>query len=526
MKIFVILFSIVFGLTLPLFAENEDIRKIIENPSLYNGIENIFCVETLTSIYEENSFQPFWTDTSIAATFIDTLRAAKYEGLEPNDYHYDFLVKKIPNSSAESKSLRDVLLTDAFLLYSNHLLSGKLKPEDLHPEWNLQRRKEDIIALFKRSVNSENLFSNLEKIKPKQPGYIELKKKLKYYYDLTEEIKYIVSKGSILKPKTTDKRIPEIRNNLEIIEMTRLTVPEDKTLYDDDLFVLIKQFQGRHGLNSDGWIGDNTIKMLNMSISDRINVIKVNLERLKWMPDDYGETYILVNLSDYMLSLYKGNRLAAQHKVIIGKSYRKTPIFSDKMTYLVFNPTWTVPPTILKNDIIPAVRKDKDYLKKKNIRIFKVNTLNAGEVASEDLDWENLSGKNFPYTLVQIPGPSNSLGQIKFMFPNKYNIYIHDTPDKQLFQKEEKNFSSGCIRVEGPVKLAEIILKDLPEWNREKIDSIIATNKETTIRLPKPIAVHILYWTSWVDDNGVIQFRKDIYSRDVAVLEGLKKRLY
>ncbi|MBU4486700.1 MAG: L,D-transpeptidase family protein, partial [Candidatus Delongbacteria bacterium] len=247
-------------------------------------------------------------------------------------------------------------------------------------------------------------------------------------------------------------------------------------------------------------------------------------ERLRWMPENYGKLYILINLANYKLSYYKDNEFVESHNIIIGKAYRKTPVFSDKMTYLVFNPTWTVPPTILYKDMIPAVRKDKDYLTKKNIKVFKDNLVKSPEIPSDSIDWMNSSGKNFYYRLVQDPGPNNSLGEVKFMFPNKYNIYLHDTPDKNLFQKEERSFSSGCMRLENPISFAELLLKDIPGWNAEKINIVISTRKETTVNLKTPVYVHIQYLTTWVDENGEIQFRNDIYDRDGAVLEGLNKK--
>ncbi|MBN2857675.1 MAG: L,D-transpeptidase family protein [Candidatus Delongbacteria bacterium] len=517
-----ILILLIFLISLSLFAINENIRKILENPSLFENIEKLYCVNSLLTLYEENNFEPFWTNKTIASTFIDTIGSAKYEGLDPDDYHYQYLSKN--KVSSESPGLKDILLTDSFLLYANHLLSGKLNPVDLHPEWNAQKRKEDVIRLFKSSVNNKNLLSELEKTKPQTRSYFELKKKLKYYYDLDEDITFVVSKGSLIKPGSKDKRIPEIRENLAIIEKVKLHVPEDSTLYDDEMYSILKNFQKRHGLNSDGIIGDNTLSMLNLSKKERINKIRVNLERLRWMPEDYGKLYILINLANYKLSYYRDNQFVESHNLIIGKSYRKTPVFSDRMTYLVFNPTWTVPPTILFNDIIPAVRKDRDYLKKKNIRIFKNNEVKSPEISVDDIDWTTAERKNFRYRLVQDPGPNNSLGEVKFMFPNQYNIYLHDTPDKSLFQKEERSFSSGCLRLENPLNFAELLLRDIPGWNMEKINNVISTRKETTVNLKIPINVHIQYLTTWVDENGDIQFRNDIYKRDEAVAEALNKK--
>lgn len=517
-----IIIIFVLLINLSLFGINENIRKILENPSLYENIEEIYCVNSLLTLYEENNFQPFWTKNTVTNTFIETIENAKFEGLEPDDYHYKYLQNN--KISTETPGLKDIILTDSFLLYANHLLSGKLNPEDLHPEWNAKKRNEDIIKLFKSCVNTDKVTSVLEDIKPEGKNYSELKKKLRYYFELDEDINYVVAKGSVIKPNSKDKRIPEIRENLEIIEKTNLNVPKDSTLYDDDMCNLLKIFQKRHGLNSDGIIGNNTLSMLNLTRTDRINKIKVNLERLRWMPEDYGTRYILINLADYKLSYFILDKLITNQNIIIGKSFRKTPVFSDRMTYLVFNPTWTVPPTILYRDIIPAMRKDKEYLKRKNIRIYDNNIVRSPEIPSESIDWNNADSKNFHYRLVQDPGPNNSLGEVKFMFPNQYNIYLHDTPDKSLFQKEERSFSSGCLRLENPLNFAELLLSDLPGWNMEKINSVLATGKETTVNLKTPVYVHIQYLTTWVDENGTIQFRNDIYDRDNAVLEGLNKK--
>jgi murein L,D-transpeptidase YcbB/YkuD len=277
-------------------------------------------------------------------------------------------------------------------------------------------------------------------------------------------------------------------------------------------------------LDIDGVVGPATLSALNVPTAARVSQIEVNMERWRWLPEDLGRRYVFVNIANFELDVVEDKREVITMRAIVGRDYRRTPVFSDRMTYLVLSPFWNVPPSLAAQDILPQVRKDPNYLAQKGMRVFEGWGSDTKEIDPLSVDWSSITGKNLRYRFRQDPGPSNSLGRVKFMFPNKFNVYLHDTPSRDLFQKTARAFSSGCIRIENPIELSEYLLQGDPRWDQSAILAAIDRRIEQTVNLPEPIPVHLLYWTAWVDAAGIANFREDIYGRDKLVAEALAEK--
>jgi murein L,D-transpeptidase YcbB/YkuD len=283
----------------------------------------------------------------------------------------------------------------------------------------------------------------------------------------------------------------------------------------------LRIFQNDWGLNPDGVIGKTTLEVLNSAPGMLINKLKVNMERFRWLPLQLTEKYIIVNIANFELDLIKGADTLISMRAIVGKECRKTPVFNDRMTYIVFNPSWTVPPTILREDVIPELLKGPGYLEKNNMKLLRND---GSELAYNEIDWSKISIDNFPYIVRQNPGSANALGRVKFMFPNSDNVYIHDTPSRGYFAREDRAISSGCVRVEKPFDLAVLLLSDTPDWVSTRIRDAMQQDKEETVRLKMPVDVVLIYLTAWTDGRDRIQFRKDVYQIDENVLEALNQK--
>ncbi|KKL28294.1 hypothetical protein LCGC14_2376570, partial [marine sediment metagenome] len=293
---------------------------------------------------------------------------------------------------------------------------------------------------------------------------------------------------------------------------------------DEQLEEVVRSFQKKHGLKKDGIVGPKTRAALNVPAKVRARQIELNMERWRWIPRNLGQRYILVNIADFKLSLIENGETVMDMRVVVGRTYRRTPVFSSKMKYLVLNPFWNVPMSIAVKDILPKLRENHNYLSLQNMTLYANWQNGAPPIDPGSIDWSKVNRRSFRYKLVQKPGPQNALGRLKFMFPNKFSVYLHDTPSKELFQKNIRSFSSGCIRAEKPVELAVYLLKDGSNWTREKIMAAINHGKNRSIGIPRPLNVHLLYWTAWVDKAGEIHFRDDIYDRDRPLDKALQER--
>lgn len=300
--------------------------------------------------------------------------------------------------------------------------------------------------------------------------------------------------------------LKRIYNKLNLLGYTEK--PFQSFISDSSLFEnIIKKVQHNHGLNADGSIGKLTFEAINTPIEDREKQLYINMERIRWLPEKLDEYRVVVNIADFTLDVMDGRDTLINMRTIVGRNFRQTPVFESNMTYLVFSPTWTVPPGILRNDMLPAIKKDKGYLSKNNMVVLDRS---GGRVDASQIDWQKMSGGNFTYIIRQMPGQNNALGNVKFMFPNSHSVYLHDTPSRGLFSKDERTFSSGCIRVEKPHELAKILLNDSVKWSDDKIRAAMRLSNERTVLLKRTIKVYLYYLTAWDGDN----FRKDIYNRD------------
>ncbi len=439
---------------------------------------------------------------------IKAIKDSKNEGLIPDDYYCDKIIsmeENYKNLDSVQKVAYEDLLSKSFRKYINHLVNGKLKPKDLYPDWEIKTKPVNSDSLLKVALSEGSIQKTLDEYKPKLNIYKNLKKALAALEFYSEEnFKPIVTKEKFTLGAKSNTLI-QIKERLQFWK----DLSKKDTLsniYDENLKEAVKKFQERHGLEADGIIGKGTIEALNISKEKRRQQIIVNLERWRWFPHDMGVNHLVVNIPNYHLHSVQNTDTTRTYRVVVGTNKRKTPVLSSKIDDVVFNPTWTVPPTIIKEDLIPETQKNRKYISNRNITIYNRK---GKEVSLEN--WQSSGAEDYRY--VQSPGNNNALGNVKINFPNNHAVYLHDTNHRELFVKNFRSLSSGCVRVENPLLLAEYLLYNKEDnYNSAKIDSILFTKKTKYIKLDEEINVHILYFTAWVE-NG-FQFRNDIYSYD------------
>ncbi|MEN8200573.1 MAG: L,D-transpeptidase family protein, partial [Thermodesulfobacteriota bacterium] len=354
---------------------------------------------------------------------------------------------------------------------------------------------------------------------PQLPGYTVLKQALGRYRNIRERGGWpSLAAGPTLNPGDEGERVLILRWRL--VSTGDLSGESlDSPVFDEELKEAVLRFQHRHYLEEDGLVGKQTLAALNQSIDEKIDQIRVNLERLRWLSHDKPDNCILIDIAGYTLTLHLGHDFTWSTRVVVGKPYHKTPTLAAAIKYLVINPTWTIPRSIFRNEVLPKIKKDSSYLQKENLQVV---TPNGRVIPRSSINWYNHTGRSFPYLLRQTPGPHNALGRIKFIFPNKHSVYLHDTPHRKLFEKEQRAFSHGCIRVDKPLELAEIILKnDGQDWDLERLERVIASRKIKTVYLNQPLPIMLLYWTVNASDAQTVSFKHDVYGRDQLLLEAL-----
>jgi murein L,D-transpeptidase YcbB/YkuD len=500
--------------------------------------ERILDVAMVKRFYTQRNFRPAWLNNDIrmsrAHELLDAIQEAYADGLIPEYYHLNkikLLLQEVQLidtrlASAHGKKFAelDLLLSDAFFLLSCHLSSGCVNPIAIEAEWFSDNGVIDVIAVLEKGLQENAIKESLRNLIPREKMYHRLRQALSAYRSIQSKGGWtVVSPGRVLKIGMRDARVSALRQRL--IRSSDLSPEAEDTgdLYNHTIEKTVLRFQRRHGLHPDGVVGPKTIRELNVSVEERVRQIELNLERLRWSFRNLGSQYILVNIADYRLEVVEDGKTVLAMKVIVGKPYWHTPVFSAEMTYLEINPTWNVPDSILQDDLLPKIKNDPTYFTEQDFTVLDGWGENAERIDPLFIDWTTVSGEDFPYRLRQEPGPRNPLGRIKFMFPNEFNVYLHDTPHRALFEKNVRTFSHGCIRLSQPIDAAVYLLQNDHEWTKEKILEAVDSGETQIVRLKHPVRVHILYLTAWVDTNGLVQFREDIYSRDERLDKALKK---
>ena len=505
-------------------ALRDRLKQLETSGRIDIGDSTILSRRALPQIYGWNGNRPIWTAKGLAV-LSGLIKDAAQDGLNPEDYHLADLTKLAPAVTSSDPALRvqaDLLATDAYYLLLYHLFYGKLDPVSLDPSWNFGKRQgaEQIVPLAKEALLTQNrLPEAVAQARPNQWLYDNMRSALSLYRDLEAKGGWkAVPDGPALKIGSRGGRVVALRQRLSMSgELTGQ--PLDNEAYDEPLAAAVRSFQQRHRIAPDGAVGAGTLKELNVPVAYRIGQIRVNLERGRWVLHEItSQDLVVIDIAGFQVSYLRDRKVLWQGKAQVGKPYRQTPVFKSAIDNVVFNPTWTVPPGILGKDILPAVRRDPDALAKKKLQVID----NAGRpVDPAGIDWDRYTGSNFPYMLRQGPGPDNALGLVKINFPNPYLVYLHDTPSKRLFEQTERAFSSGCIRVERPLELSEILLNDPQNWNASTIDAVLKAGTTRTVRLKTPVPVLLMYWT--IDPNAGDHpvFKRDPYGRDPKVLAAL-----
>lgn len=472
----------------------------------------------LSRVYRSNNHVPLWTEGAplhdeIADLLNDIGRSVSH-GFNAERYHRPVLERLLEAKDATSTLALELLLTDAFLTQARHRGQGAVSPPNLDSDWQVPLAEIDAGELLLDTVNRKRGVGNaLSALWPVDPEYGRLLQRRAEIVATGDETTVRVASGPILKPGQTSDRI--------IMLKERLMGPGDYSpVYDDALRNEVQAFQRAAGLEPDGIVGDNTLEVLNASRVSWIDRIDANLERWRWLPRNTPDTYVRVNIAAFTLRAIENGHPTLTMNVIVGKPYRRTPVFTETIKYLVLNPYWNVPYSIATQDKLPLLKADA---KAEAAKGFETKANGSDAFVSVDaVDWSGVTRRSFNYLLRQKPGEQNALGRLKIMLPNPYAIYLHDTPSRELFARQERIFSSGCIRLERPTDLAEWLLARDDNPDAGKIESLLKKGETRTVNLRKPIPAYLVYFTAFSLDDGEVAFRRDIYDRDRVLVDALR----
>ncbi len=479
----------------------------------------------LLDFYRQRGNRAAWSDDrrphDAALACAHVLALAAREGLDPADYEgaalaHDCSRLRAASQAAAPESLAalDLRLTRAFLRYARDACEGRVPDAALDPDWVKDRRRPDLLGELARALHAGRTGAVMAELGPRDPESLALRAALAQVLHVATLGGWPrLTAGPPLRLGDGSPDVARLRRRLAYelpLDTTSLDAP-----FDAALLRAVSTFQGRHGIKPTGIVDPPTRAALNVPAAERARTLALNLERRRWLALPPPEPCIIVNLPDYSLELRDSARTVLRMRVVIGERRNPTPVFSDAMSYLAFNPTWRLPRRIVVEEIVPELHRDTSYLASHHMRVFDPRHQPALEVPHTAVDWRAAEQDSFRYIVVQDGGPENPLGRIKFMCPNEYDVYLHDTPLRSHFAQVARARSHGCVRVERPHALAERLLAPrYAEAVADSVDSLEAAAVTRYVGLPHPVPVHLLYWTAWVDSAGALQYRDDIYEID------------
>jgi murein L,D-transpeptidase YcbB/YkuD len=472
--------------------------------------------ETLATFYEQNGNRLAWCDDAgkvlpSTTTLLETLRRAGDHGLDPEDYalsRLDVLREKIGQGDLDDAAVArladfDLLMTAAFFRYASDLSTGRLHPDEIRDDWHTSSTELDPLTGLGEVRESGKLAELLDALPPPHAEYASLCKALKELRQVEAAGGWpVIPEGPKLAQGSRGPRVALLRQ--------RLAQPAGD-LFDASVVGALRRAQQQHGIEPDGKLGAATLAELNVPVERRIGQVELNIERWRWIPRTLADPYVVVNIPGFDLALMRGGTSAWRTRVVVGKSFTPTPVFSDRIVAVVANPPWNVPESIAVNEYLPELKKDAKALRRHGLRLLKGPEEHPDEINPASVNWDKLDDGKFPYRIRQDPGPDNALGRLKFQLTNDFGVYLHDTPARSLFGHSDRDLSHGCIRVENPLELARLLLDDSSQdLLREALDQ----PEEKHVAVKPAVPIHILYLTAWVDDAGALHFGPDVYEFD------------
>ena len=507
-------------------ALRERVFGVRDDPACRVYGESIAARRVLPELYANRDYTPAWTSARAREDLLRAIRDSVGDGLNPEDYHLSALERLARETAAPGASPSlwldyDLLQSDALARLLQHLSFGKVDPATLTPQWSLDHDVHGVPpARFLQSViDAPSLYDAVERERPRHQLYRTLRAELARYRGLRARGGWTpIPAGPTLRSGARDSRVVALRARLAAAGGdAALPSGADARVFDDSLVAAVRAFQSADGLDADGAVGARTLAALNHPVDARIAQIEVNLERGRWLLHDLDPTFVVINVAGFRIYYLRDGEVVWSARVQVGRPYRQTPMFRSRISYLVLNPTWTVPATIFEHDVLPELKRDPRYLAEHGLEVVDAQ----GKAVARPIDWARMTPERFHFLLRQPPGPANPLGRLKFMFPNEYDVYLHDTPSQALFERSDRTFSSGCIRVERALELAALLLEGQGDWNAETLAAAIATGDTLTVGLERKVPILVFYWTAWVDRAGVLQFRRDVYELDARVRAAL-----
>jgi murein L,D-transpeptidase YcbB/YkuD len=497
------------------------LRDRVEQASSANSAR----ARDVAAFYAQRGYAPAWRDTERLAALATAVGSTHSDGLDPQAYHYGRLAaaQAVPANAATSDEERialDLLATDAYLQALHDLHWGKLDPARIDPNFNFAPPSTERDAWqhgIAAAVDSADIDDIFAQARPQHAAYARLRGALQKLRDIEAAGGWPgIDDGPTLKQGDAGPRVASLRRRLVLGGYLDEEEDNGGDRFDETLETALREFQTEQYLSVDGRVGVQTRSALNLPVQARIDQVRVNLERARWLLPQVQGDAVVVDIAGFKVTYFHDGQPAWSTRAQVGLPYRSTPSFKSRIETVTFNPTWTVPPTILTEDLLPKIRRNPASLAANRIRVFDGD---GRERDPSTVDWNHPRG----IVLRQDAGFGNSLGRVAIRFPNPYGVYMHDTPHQELFAEERRAFSSGCIRIERPLELVERLLADMPGWNREKIDAAIATGETRSVALDHPVPILILYWSVDTHDGKRIAFKPDIYGKDAAILRELDR---